>query len=69
MPLSPYTVESPLTIGMPSMVTIVYGPSMPLMWMSPVLQMLQLSWGRTPFTTVSASKMLGVAFFWKNRGV
>ena len=59
MPISPYTVPRLLIKGMPSMVTNVYGPSMPLMWISPALQTLQFTWGCRPFTICSDSKIFG----------
>src|SRR5690606_2045975 len=62
IPLSPYTVDRPLTSGIPSISTMVYGPSKPLIWMSPVLQILQLSCGLTPLMCWRASKMDGVGF-------
>ncbi len=55
IPDNPYTVDKLLTMGIPSIKTKVYGPSSPLMWMSPVLQTPQLSCGRTPFTFCKAS--------------
>src|SRR5690606_33577209 len=45
---------------------MVYGPSRPLIWMSPVLQTLQFNCGRTPFTFCKASKMDGVGLALKN---
>jgi hypothetical protein len=52
---NPYTVDKLLTMGIPSIKTKVYGPSKPLIWMSPVLQTPQFSCGRTPFTFCKAS--------------
>src|SRR5688572_28387156 len=68
IPDKPYTVDKLLTMGMPSINIIVYGPSSPFIWISPVLQTLQLSCGRTPFTFCKASKIFGVGFFLKNAG-
>src|SRR5215211_391622 len=48
IPNKPYTDERLLTIGIPSIVTMVYGPSRPFIWMSPVLHTLQLICGLTP---------------------
>src|SRR5690606_37506199 len=60
IPVSPYTDANPLTMGIPSMRIMVYGPSSPLIWMSPVLHTLQLICGRTPLTFCRASKTEGV---------
>jgi hypothetical protein len=64
IPDKPYTVPKALTMGMPSIVTIVYGPSN-LIRMSPVLQTLQLFCGRKPFTLCNASKIFAVGFSFK----
>ena len=69
MPLRPYTVLKPLTMGIPSIRIMVYGPSMPLMWMSPVLHTPQLICGRTPFTMATASNSAGLGSLRNNAGV
>ena len=47
---------------------MVYGPSKPWMRMSPVLQIEQFIWGRTPFTHSSASYKDDVGLAWKKAG-
>src|SRR4051812_12435873 len=68
MPLNPYTVDKEETIGIPSIKIMVYGPSSPLMCMSPVLQTLQFNWGCTPLIMFNDSNKVGDGFFLNSIG-
>jgi hypothetical protein len=68
IPDKPYTVPKAL-MGMPSMVTIVYGPSKPLIRMSPVLQTLQLFFGTQAIYICNIKNDIAVGFSFKKVAV